>query len=112
MTSLRGPVFDLDVLGLLHAVAALQSGTDLGGQSLHGTPTFCVGTVVNPGAPDRQKKLQRMEDKVARGAQFFQTQAVYDPVAFAQFIHEVRHHRVAVLASIIVLRSGGMARGL
>jgi methylenetetrahydrofolate reductase (NADPH) len=106
------PVFDLDVLGLLQAVAALQSGTDLGGQSLHGTPTFCVGAVVNPGAPDRQKELQRMEDKVARGAQFFQTQAVYDPVAFAQFTHEVRHHQVAVLASIIVLRSGGMARRL
>ena len=106
------PVFDLDVLGLLHAVAALQSGTDLGGQSLQGAPTFCVGAVVNPGAPDRQTELRRMEDKVARGAQFFQTQAVYDPAAFAQFMHEVRHHQVAVLASLIVLRSAGMARRL
>ena len=106
------PVFDLDVLGLLQAVATLQSGTDLGGQPLQGTPTFCVGAVVNPGAPDRQTELQRMEDKVARGAQFFQTQAVYDPEAFAQFMHEMRHHQVAVLASLIVLRSGGMARRL
>jgi 5,10-methylenetetrahydrofolate reductase len=106
------PVFDLDVLGLLQAVAALQSGIDLGGQPLQGTPTFCVGAVVNPGAPDRQTELRRMEDKVARGAQFFQTQAVYDPEAFAQFMHEVRHHKVAVLASLIVLRSSGMARRL
>src|SRR5215470_3683162 len=106
------PVFDLDVLGLLQAVAALQSGTDLGGQSLQGTPTFCVGAVVNPGAPDRHTELRRMEDKVARGAQFFQTQAVYDPVAFAQFMHEVQQHKVAVLTSIIVLRSAGMARRL
>src|SRR5438128_2665700 len=106
------PVFDLDVLGLLQAVAALQAGTDLGGQSLHGTPPFCVGAVVNPGAPDRQKELQRMADKVTSGAQFFQTQAIYDPVAFAQFMHEVQHHKVAVLASIILLRSGGMARRL
>jgi methylenetetrahydrofolate reductase (NADPH) len=48
-----------------------------------------------------------MEDKVARGAQFFQTQAVYDPEAFAQFMHEVRHHQAAVLASLIVLRWHG-----
>ena len=106
------PVFDLDILGLLQAVAALQSGVDLGGQPLQGTPAFCVGAVVNPGAPDRHTELRRMEDKVARGAQFFQTQAVYDPVAFAQFMHEVQQHEVVVLASIIVLRSGGMARRL
>jgi 5,10-methylenetetrahydrofolate reductase len=106
------PVFDLDVLGLLQAVAALHSGVDLGGQSLQGTPTFCGGAVVNPGAPDRHKELRRMEEKVAHGAQFFQTQAVYDPAAFAQFMHEVSQYQVAVLASIIVLRSGGMARRL
>jgi len=106
------PVFDLDVSGLLRAVSALQSGKDLGGHSLKGTPTFCVGAVVNPGAPDLQRELRRMEEKVALGARFFQTQAVYDPGAFAQFMHIVRQHRVAVLASIIVLRSGAMARRL
>jgi 5,10-methylenetetrahydrofolate reductase len=106
------PVFDLDVLGLLQAVAALQGGMDLGGQALQGTPTFCVGAVVNPGAPDLDKELRRMEDKVARGAQFFQTQAVYDPEALAQFMYAVRSQQVAVLASIIVLRSAGMARRL
>jgi methylenetetrahydrofolate reductase (NADPH) len=106
------PVFDLEVLGLLQAVAALHAGTDLGGQQLHGVPAFCVGAVVNPGAPDLDKELRRMEEKVARGAQFLQTQAVYDPAAFAQFMHAVRPQQVAILASIIVLRSGGMARRL
>jgi 5,10-methylenetetrahydrofolate reductase len=106
------PVFDLNVLGLLQAVAALQAGTDLGGHRLTGTPTFCVGAVVNPGAPDLQHELRRLEEKIAGGARFFQTQAVYDPVAFAQFMHEVRQHQVAMLATIIVLRSAGMARRL
>lgn len=106
------PVFDLDVLGLLQAVAALQAGTDLSGQPLQGTPTFCVGAVVNPHAADGQQELQRMADKVARGAQFFQTQAVYDPAAFAPFMHAARQHQVPVLASHIVLRSAGMARRL
>lgn len=106
------PVFDLDVSGLLRAVRALQAGKDLGGQALRGTPTFCMGAVVNPGAPDLPRELRRMEEKVALGARFFQTQAVYDPDVFAQFMHTVRQHRVAVLASIIVLRSGTMARRL
>jgi methylenetetrahydrofolate reductase (NADH) len=106
------PVFDLDVSGLLQAVAALHAGKDLGGHSLQGTPTFCVGAVVNPGAPDLPRELQRMAEKVALGACFFQTQAVYDPAVFAQFMQAVRHHQVAVLASLIVLRSGAMARRL
>jgi 5,10-methylenetetrahydrofolate reductase len=106
------PVFDLDVSGLLRAVRALQAGKDLGGHTLRGTPTFCAGAVVNPGAPNLQRELRRMEEKVALGARFFQTQAVYDPDAFAQFMQTVRQHRVAVLASIIVLRSGAMARRL
>lgn len=105
-------VFDLEVLGLLQAVTALQSGTDLGGQPLQGTPRFCVGAVVNPGAPDRQKELRRLEEKVTRGAQFFQTQVIYDPAALAQFMDEMRAPEVVVLASLIVLRSGAMARRL
>ena len=79
-------VFDVDGIGLLRAVSALQSGEDLGGQSLRGAPEFCVGAVVNPGASDLQKELGRMRDKVAQGARFFQTQAVYDPAAFAGFM--------------------------
>jgi 5,10-methylenetetrahydrofolate reductase len=106
------PVFDLNVVGLLQAVAALQAGTDLGGHRLTGTPMFCVGAVVNPGASDVQLELRRMEEKIAAGAQFFQTQAVYDPPAFAQFMRAVPPQQVAVLATIIVLRSAGMARRL
>ena len=105
-------VFDVDGIGLLQAVAALQSGRDLGGQALRGAPDFCVGAVVNPGAPDLQKELGRMRDKMAQGARFFQTQAVYDAAAFAGFMEEVRDDNVSILASFIVLRSANMARRL
>jgi methylenetetrahydrofolate reductase (NADPH) len=105
-------VFDLEVTGLLRAVQALHTGKDLAGHALNGAPTFYVGAVVNPGAPDLQKELRRMEEKIALGARFFQTQAVYDAAAFAQFMQAVRQHQVAVLASLIVLRSGNMARRL
>ena len=105
-------VFDVDGIGLLQAVAALQSGRDLGGQALRGAPDFCVGAVVNPGAPDLPKELGRMRDKMAQGARFFQTQAVYDPAAFAGFMEAVRDDKVSILASFIVLRSANMARRL
>jgi methylenetetrahydrofolate reductase (NADPH) len=105
-------VFDLEVTGLLRAVQTLQSGKDLAGHPLNGAPAFYVGAVVNPGAPDLQRELRRMEEKVALGARFFQTQAIYDAAAFAQFMQAVRQYRVAILASLIVLRSGNMARRL
>ena len=103
-------VFDVDGVGLLRAVSALQSGEDLGGQPLRGTPEFCVGAVVNPGAADLEKEFGRMRDKIAQGARFFQTQAVYDPASFAGFMDAVRDDEVSILASFIVLRSGDMAR--
>jgi methylenetetrahydrofolate reductase (NADPH) len=105
-------VFDLEVTGLLRAIQTLQSGKDLAGHPLNGAPAFYVGAVVNPGAPDLQRELRRMEEKVALGARFFQTQAIYDAAAFAQFMQAVRQYRVAILASLIVLRSGNMARRL
>ena len=73
--------------GLLRAVSALQSGEDLGGQPLRGTPEFCVGAVVNPGAADLQKELgpHARQNRPGSGA-FFQTQAVYDPASFAGFM--------------------------
>ena len=103
-------VFDVDGIGLLRAVSALQSGEDLAGQPLRGAPEFCVGAVVNPSAADLQKELGRMRDKMAQGARFFQTQAVYDPASFAGFMDAVRDDKVSILASFIVLRSGNMAR--
>lgn len=103
-------VFDVDGIGLLRATAALQTGQDLGGQTLRGAPEFCVGAVVNPGASDLQKELGRMRDKVAGGARFFQTQAVYDPAAFAAFMEDARDDKVSILVSCIVLRSADMAR--
>jgi methylenetetrahydrofolate reductase (NADPH) len=51
-----------------------------------------------------------MEKKVEAGAQFFQTQAVYDARRFAEFMLMVQHMNVPVLAGIVVLRSAAMAR--
>lgn len=104
------PVFDLDSVTLLRAVAVLQAGHDLAGKPLQGTPTFFPGAVVSPGANPLGPQIAKMEKKVEAGARFFQTQAVYDPAQFEAFVRQVEHLRVPILVGIILLKSAAMAR--
>ena len=106
------PVFDLDASGLLRATSSLQSGADITGNELKGAPEFFAGAVANPGAPDVDREVQRMEEKIEAGAVFFQTQAVYDPALFERFMNKARGFNVPILAGLIVLKSANMARNL
>jgi 5,10-methylenetetrahydrofolate reductase len=105
-------VFDLRAETLLDAVTAMNSGADMYGNELRGSPTLFAGAVANPGADDMDVELARMEEKVRRGAAFFQTQAVYDATEFEKFMESARGFGVPVLAGMIVLKSGRMARFL
>lgn len=105
------PVFDLDSVQLLQVVKNLQQGVDMNGNKLQGvSPKFCVGAVVNPGAEPLEPQIIKMEKKLAAGAEFFQTQAVYDIKAFENFLNKTRHLKTTILAGIVLLKSGGMAR--
>ena len=105
-------VFDLRAETLLDAVKSMNSGADMYGNELKGTPSIFAGAVANPGADDVDHELARMEEKVRRGAAFFQTQAVYDAAAFEKFMETARGFGVPVLAGMIVLKSARMARFL
>ena len=105
-------VFDLRAETLLDAVKSMNSGSDMYGNELKGTPSIFAGAVANPGADDVDHELTRMEEKVRRGAAFFQTQAVYDAAAFEKFMETARGFGVPVLAGMIVLKSARMARFL
>ncbi len=105
------PVFDLDSVQLLQVVRKLQGGLDMNGNKLEGAPPkFCVGAVVNPGADPPEPQILKMEKKIEAGAEFFQTQAVYDIKVFENFLSKVRHLKVPILAGIVLLKSAGMAR--
>jgi len=104
------PVFDLDSVSLLRAASELQQGRDLVGQELKGSPSFCLGAVVTPGANPLEPQIMKMEKKVRAGAQFFQTQAVYEPEQFEAFMSRIKHLNVPVMAGIVLLKSAGMAR--
>jgi len=104
------PVFDLDSMQLLEAIKALQSGRDMAGKELKGSPRFCVGAVVNPGADPIEPEIIKMEKKIASGAQFFQTQAVYETRIFEKFLKASSHLKAAIISGIVLLKSAGMAR--
>jgi len=107
------PVYDLDSVQLLEVIKRLNEGYDMVGNELQGKPSLFPGAVVNPGADTEaafELQLIKMEKKIEAGARFFQTQAVYDPDAFAKFMKRVEGFKVPILVGIIPLKSAGMAR--
>lgn len=106
------PVYDLDSIGLLHAIKELQGGHDLSGNKLESSPQLYVGAVVNPGADPLEPEIIKMEKKISEGARFFQTQAIFDAASFSKFTDAIRHLRpgIKLLAGIVPLRSAKMAR--
>jgi len=104
------PVFDLDSVQLIQVAKTLQEGRDMKGNELKGAPNFFIGAVVNPGADPLEPEVIKMEKKIAAGAQFFQTQAVYDIDLFKKFLENTKHLKAKILAGIVLLKSAGMAK--
>ena len=102
-------VFDVVSAAIIRAAAGMRNGTDMAGNALDGSPEFCIGAVVNPGAKDLDKEIDRMAEKREAGATFFQTQAVYDPGAFERFVNKVDSLEVPLLAGILPVKSPKMA---
>ena len=108
------PVFDLDSVQLLWAIKNLEEGKDLAGKELTKKPSFFKGAVVNPGADTEasyELQIIKMKKKIDQGAQFFQTQAIFDAEVFKRFMERVHKENidVPILAGIILLKSERMA---
>jgi methylenetetrahydrofolate reductase (NADPH) len=102
-------VFDIDSSQLLRAVRMLESGKDMGGNDLDGAVEFCAGAIVTPEADPLGPQLLKFEKKVDSGADFFQTQAIYDLDNFKRFMDFARKFEVKMLAGIVLLVSARMA---
>ena len=104
------PVFDLDSVSLLKAANALNEGADMSGHDLDGKPDLFTGAVVTPAADPLEPQIIKMQKKVEAGARFFQTQAIYEPEKFEEFMSQAQRLKTPVLAGIVVLKSPAMAR--
>ncbi len=109
-------VHDLDSIQLIQMVAGLrdrhcfQCGDEIKGIE----PRFFIGAAANPFGDPFEWRPQRLGKKVKAGADFVQTQLIYNVDRFSQFMERVRaldlHHQVYILAGIGPLKSPGMAK--
>ena len=105
------PVFDLDSVSLLHTVCQLEKGVDLGGNALVGEPPkFAKGAVVSPCSDSVDAQLAKMERKVMAGADYFQTQAVFEPEKFIQFMEKAKQFGKPVQLGVIIPKGAGMCK--
>jgi len=104
------PVFDLDSVQLVWTARTMRDeGRLLSGRKLDPPPSWLIGAVENPFAPPAGFRAARLGKKVAAGAEFVQTQFVFDVPAFARWMAGVRDlgldARCKVLAGVGPVRS-------
>ena len=105
------PVFDLDSVSLLHTVCQLEKGVDLAGNPLVGEPPkFAKGAVVSPCSDSVDAQRAKMERKVMAGADYFQTQAVFESEKFISFMEKAKQFGKPVQLGVIIPKSAGMAK--
>jgi 5,10-methylenetetrahydrofolate reductase len=102
-------VFDLNTLELLRCARSLRGGQDLSGNDLKGAPHYFLGATANPGAADLMAEAENTRRKIDAGAQFLQTQAIYDTEVLARFLDAAKLGDVGLLAGVIPLKSAKMA---
>ena len=107
------PVYDLDSVGILKMLSEMEAtGTDCGGNALSSTPKLFKGAVVTPVYDPLPLQISKLKKKVAAGAQFIQTQGIFDMDSLKSFMQQVRAAGITVpiMAGIIPLKTAGMAK--
>jgi methylenetetrahydrofolate reductase (NADPH) len=104
------PVFDLDSVQLLWTLRTMRDQhVLLSGRKLDPAPDCFLGAVENPFAPPVPFRAERLGKKIAAGAQFVQTQFVFDVPAFDRWLAQVRdlglHEQCGILAGVGAVRS-------
>jgi methylenetetrahydrofolate reductase (NADPH) len=108
-------VFDLDSIQLIQAVKMMRDDHKvLGGDEIEGAPAMFIGAAANPFADPFEFRVIRLAKKATAGADFIQTQCIYDMDKFERFMKMVRdrgiHEKVHILAGVTPLKSVGMAK--
>jgi methylenetetrahydrofolate reductase (NADPH) len=108
-------VFDIDSMNLLRTVRDMRdSGKDMSGYALNAPPRMFIGAAANPFADPFEYRVIRLAKKIDAGADFIQTQCVYNLERFKEWMRLAREEglteRVHILAGVTPLKSAGMAR--
>lgn len=103
-------VFDYNTFDLVRLVKKLNQGLDYNDKEFGGQTDFTVSCTAMPTSRDLDREIRRMEKKIAAGADFFQTQVVYDAEKTRAFLEKAKPLNVPVVIGIMPLKSAKMAR--
>lgn len=108
-------VFDLDSIQLIQTIDQMRSENKfLSGEKISGEVPVFIGAAENPYADPFEYRVERLAKKIKAGADFIQTQAIYDVPKFAEWMKEVTGEgldkKTHILAGVIPIKSAGMAR--
>jgi homocysteine S-methyltransferase len=105
-------VFDVDSEGLIKIIASMNRGEDIAEKQM-GYPTgFFIGAASNPMAADLPKEIEKLKRKAAGGANFVQTQPVYDTAVLESFLESVKGIGLPVIVGLLPVQSKKMAHYL
>ena len=102
-------IYDLDTIKALTLATKLREGKDFAGDELEGAPEFYIGATFNPNDKSLEDHIAQTKKKQEAGAQFFQTQAIFEPERLRDFMGLATGLNLKVLAGIIPLRNVEMA---
>jgi len=108
-------VYDLDSMQLIQMVRHMSDqGKFLSGDDIQRPPRLFVGAAANPFADPFEIRVPRLAKKIAAGAQFIQTQCIYNIARFESWMAQARdrglHEKVYILAGVTPMKSAGMAK--
>jgi methylenetetrahydrofolate reductase (NADPH) len=108
-------VFDIDSMNLIRAVQTMRDqGKDMSGFELNGPPRMFIGAAANPFADPFEYRVIRLAKKIDAGADFIQTQCIYNMDRFKEWMKMARNEglteKVHILGGVTPLKSSGMAK--
>ncbi len=108
-------VFDIDSTNLIRSVRDMrETGKDMSGFDLDVAPQMFIGAAANPFADPFEYRVLRLAKKIDAGADFIQTQCIYNLDRFKEWIRLSREQglteKVYILGGVTPLRSAGMAK--
>ncbi|MFH2043632.1 MAG: methylenetetrahydrofolate reductase [Pseudomonadota bacterium] len=105
-------VYDLDLIELIRTINDLNSGKDMAGIELSGSPEFIIGSTVNAGASGQALTLELdiMKIKIEAGTRFFITPALFEVKGIQHFLERVDLSKVKIIPTVLLLKSAGMAK--
>jgi 5,10-methylenetetrahydrofolate reductase len=105
-------VYDITLMELLESLKKLQDGKDMAGIDLKGSPRFLVGSTVQAQAKGEslESEIELLNQKNSSGVRFFITPPVFDIGVLGPFLNRIDRSRVAIIPTVLLLKSAGMAR--